>query len=187
MLTEIVLSKKGRDRKQGERYPSGGLKRQQGPDRGADYAKEIREFEAAGKAPELTSYPLGKMLANSDICYGRFAAGCLYARLHWQRHGRLSLAAVSYDGVSGGQGSLLTRLSDEEAAKAEKKLKGAQAVLMAAGRAIKDTIDNLVVYERTPRWMRPTVPRDSDMVEGDRAKKGLFLLAKHFGIRMGES
>ncbi len=167
----------GRHRKPGPREPNGRIQRR-GVDRGTQELQDLRAWWAGNGDPALTTYPLGVLLANSVIAEPQHAAGCHYAWLHWAVYGRPSIGAVSYELRSQG-------IDEEPDRKVEnaklKRLRGSfeRAILAEhlTRRGWRD-LDNLVVYERTPRWMRPVMPRGSDVADARCVVEALEILTR---------
>jgi hypothetical protein len=87
-------------------------------------------------------------------------------------YGRPSIAAVKYGITEGGGGE-----PDEETIeRCKDSLKVATAALDAVSRATRDLIINICVRESYPRWMRPTIPTQTDIREGRKFMAGIEAL-----------
>ncbi len=160
---------KGRTRKPGPRYPSGGHKRPR--DRGAERQRQVRERLAAGKDPSMAAYPLGVMCAQGDITEAMRWAGCHYAWLHSLRNGHTGVASASVGG------SASTMAQDEREALEGLYIDAREAL---GSRRMRDAIHNVAIEERWPRWMSPAMPRPRDVGEAKVVKAGLKVLASYF-------
>lgn len=162
------MVKRGRSRKTEPREKNGKPQRlpeHRRRDRGTKEIQFLREWYAGKGDPARTSYPLGILYANQAITEAQHSAGCNYAWLHWAVFGRVSLGAVSLEFMDRGAPTLRDRPEEE------RRLERLHALFGLYSRA-RRVLDNLVIYERIPRWMRPVDPRLSDVAEG-----GLFVAA----------
>lgn len=148
----------GRKRRTGRRERSGRLQRLvRRRDHGTPETQSLRDWWAGEGNPVLTSYPLGVLLTSSVINEAEHGAGCRYAWLHWAVYGRRSIAAVGYE--------LRVRGADDapDRAKEERALGAVQAALdeeMRGGTLRRPDLmelEKLVLFEQTPRWMRPGI------------------------------
>lgn len=180
-LQEPVLrTDMGRKRHHGPRERNGRIQRR-GVDRGTPELQSLREWYAGDGDPTLTSYPLGILLANNTISEQQYAAGCRYAWLHWAVHGKPSIGAVSYERRSRGILEAPERIAEEGHLK---QIRASLARAVMAGsmsqRGLR-VLDNLLIYEHTPRWMRPVMPRGSDVAEAHCVMEALEMLARAVG------
>ena len=124
-----------------------------------------------------TSCPLGVLLLNHSISEDQHRAACRYAWLYSAALGRaVQVTAVAFDRLPGGDDDLRT---EQRRAGWLREFKAASAIF--SSRKMLDAVVNLAVYERTPRWMRPQVPRLSDLADAELAIQGFRLLVAHFG------
>ena len=164
------MARRGRPRKPGPREQNGRPQRY-GRDRGTKEIQSLREWYAGAGDPVLTSYPLGILLANAAITEPQHVAGCEYAWLHWAVFGRTSLAAVSLEFMDHGRAVEIDR--DEE----ERRLDVIHAQFVACRRH-RRLLDNLVIFERIPRWMRPVDPRPADVTDAQLFLEAMEMLRK---------
>lgn len=165
----------GRKRKPGARTRGGRLKaRKPAVDKGTAELQRMRQWLAGHGDPALTSYPLGVLLANGEVTEQQHKAGCRYAFLHAVVFGRASVAAVSFERVGRGWAG---DWDDRWLAAREAELRRLTFRLMEHPARLRMALDSVVVYERTPRWMRPVRPRPADVREADLFIKALDLLA----------
>ena len=113
-----------------------------------------------GGDPVKTVYPLGVMYTNGIIGDAEHDSGCRYAWLHALVYGRVSIAGARYDGERGRDG-----FEPDEKWIAARKEELRLADKSFASRRGRDEVVNLVVYERSPRWLLPCVPVPSDIVQ----------------------
>ena len=188
------MARPGRKRKAGRREPNGRISRQVSApaerfrDAGTDELAVRRQWWATFETSEgevvmgdvtKTSYPLGVLLLNGSISEDQHRAACRYAWLYSAALGRsVHVTAVAFDRLPGGDDDPST---DQRRAAWMREFKAASAIF--SSRKMLDAVVNLAVYERTPRWMRPQVPRVTDMIEAWLAIQGFRLLAEHFGQR----
>ncbi len=151
------MARRGRPRKPGPRERNGQPQRY-GRDRGTKEIQSLREWYAGAGDPVLTSYPLGILLANQAITEPQHVAGCDYAWLHWAVFGRVSLAAVSLEFMDHGRAVEIDRVKEE------RRLEAIHGRFVARQR-VRRLLDNLVIFERIPRWMRPVDPHPADVTD----------------------
>jgi hypothetical protein len=142
-----------RKRKNGPREANGRLQRSR--DRGTSEGVARRNL-AYGRAD--IAYALCIMAANSVITVGELQACERYGFLHYAVFGRANLAAATYDGErpSGARKTwpdefVVGRRNDYELARA------------GLGEEALNQLDNLVIFERFPRWLKPLQPLPSDV------------------------
>lgn len=166
---------RGRNRKAGPRTRNGRLReRSPARDEGTKELQSMRAWLAGYGDPALTSYPLGVLLANNEITEQQHQAGCAYAFLHAVVFGRPSIAAVSFERTQKGWTG---DWDDDWLAAQEAKLRNLGRRLKGHPARLRMVVDNVLVYERTPRWMRPVRPRVSDCREAALFVLGLDLLS----------
>ena len=153
------MARRGRHRKPGPRQPNGQPRRHVGRDSGTTEALMLRQWWVGTGNPALASYPLGILLANGAITEAQHGAACEYAWLTSAVFGRHSLAAVSWEGLA--HGRVVERDSEQE----ERRLRQTHVKLAREPRRCRATLDNLAIYERIPRWMRPVNPRAGDVAD----------------------
>ena len=167
------MPRRGRPRKPGPREMNGQPQRP-GRDPGSTKVQSIRQWYVPGSGdPALSAYPLGVLLANGDINEREHAAACNYAWLHQAIFGRHSLAAISWEYRSRG------RNTERDREVEERKLREIHEILRNhAPRRCRAALDNLAIYERLPRWMKPVRPREGDIADARFFKFALDLLVK---------
>lgn len=170
-----------RKRKFGARGKSGRLlARPTEIDRGTIENQARRSWLAGTKGDmNLTTYPLGILLANEAITEDQHRAGCRFAWLFSRIYGRPSVTAVAYGEPRGGEG-------DEDAAqvvRCKDELEAIEARLRGLSRQHRDVLVNLVVYERIPKWMRPVIPSFADVREAQMFQKTIAELEQAMGYR----
>ena len=170
------MGRRGRPRKPGPRETSGRSQRH-GRDRGTKEIRALREWYAGVGDPVLTTYPLGILLANGAISERQHSVGCDYAWLHWAVFGRASVAAVSLEFRSPGRP--VERDSEAE----ERRIEEVYSLFLDCRRERRE-LDNLVIFERVPRWMRPVDPRPGDVTNARLFKGSLGLLIRRFGMTL---
>ena len=159
------MARRGRPRKQHLEQP-----RRRPPDRGTDEVKRLRAWYAGNGDPALTSYPLGILLANAVLTDDQHKAVCRYAWLHWAVFGRPSVAAVSWEFTDRAVPVERDRESEE------RKLGEIHDAFKTTDRRCRQVLDNVAIYERLPRWMRPVNPRPADVAESRYFLAGVTLL-----------
>lgn len=167
----------GRHRKPGPREPNGRIQRR-GVDRGTTELQDLRAWWAGDGDPALTTYPLGVLLANSVIGEPQHTAGCHYAWLHWAVYGRPSVGAVSFDLRSPGRGDPPDRKAEN--VKLKQLREGFDRAIRAGEMSRRGlrVLDNLVIHEHMPRWMRPVIPRGSDVADARCVVEALGILTR---------
>ena len=170
------MGRRGRNRKIA-RAPGNRPQRDQSRDRGTKEIRSLREWYAGAGDPVLTTYPLGILLANGAISERQHSVGCDYAWLHWAVFGRASVAAVSLEFRSPGRP--VERDSEAE----ERRIEEVYSLFLDCRRERRE-LDNLVIFERVPRWMRPVDPRPGDVTNARLFKGSLGLLICRFGMTL---
>lgn len=175
------MSRRGRPRKPGPRTKNGRLKARRDPkDRGTDELQHMRAWLAGNGNPDHTCYPLGVLLANGAINEHQHEQGCRYAWLHAIVFGRPSIGAARWERIENGHDG---DWNDEWLKHQTRRLEAVQRRLKQHPARLRSTLNELVIYERTPRWMRPVVPRVSDVREAKLLIDALDVLANHFEKR----
>lgn len=170
--------RRGRPRKSGRRHPSGQIAATAVRDKGTEQVQARRGWLAGVDAAQA-SYPLGVLLANEAISEDEHRAGCHLAWLFAFVHGRVSIAAVSYEAGRGGGGD---QRDEDRLYDCEQNLLDACTALKTISRAVYDDMLNLAVYERFPDFMRPGFPTTGQVRHAARIRAGLACLA---GLRLG--
>lgn len=156
---------RGRKRKGGERYPSGDRKP---VDRGTPEAQSRRAFLAGEGDQTLTWHVLGVLRANGQVDDDEYLVGCKYRNLFGVVYRKPEVIAAPMDGLPKGA---MSELDDDDFRECHDRLiqmeKVIDRVCSTEGRRAKDIWDNIVVYDRMPRWMRPVAPRVSDVREAE--------------------
>ena len=172
-MRSCLVARPGRRRKSGPRDSKGRLMPKKAKDRGTNELQKRRAWLAGQGDPNQTSYPLGVLLANGAIEEAEHKAGCEYAWLHAVVFGRMSVAAAQMERLGR---SYQGDWNDEWLAARVIDLK--DMVMKLSPARMKMALDNLVVYERAPRFMLPVFQRPSDVRESALIREGLQLLAK---------
>lgn len=163
----------GRKRKTGNREPNGRLQRKPAIDKGTPELQARRKYDVADGNPELSFNLLGILQANNQITDHQRRVGMEYRRLYGVVYKRPDVPASPLDGTDHG-----TPVEPDELyiRRCKTRLHTMEEVLLdlikREGRLVKDVWDNLVLFDRRPRWMCPVCPRPSDIREAK-----LFLLA----------
>ena len=150
-----------RKRKTGAREPNGRLQRSR--DNGTPEG-HVRRSLAYGRAD--IAYALGIMAANDVISVGELQACERYGFLHYAVFGRANLAAATYDGER--PSGVRKNWPDEFVSGRRNDYEVARAGLNDEA---LNQLDNLVIFERFPRWLNPLQPLPSDV------RHAQFLLA----------
>lgn len=177
------MAKRGRKRKVGERFKSGDLK--PAIDRGTPEYQSRRMWAAGGGNPELTWHVLGILRAHDQITEDQYRAACEYRRAFCLLYRKPDVPAVSMDGMARGAPA---DVPEEVIGIARGKMlrfdTALQHVVQSHGRAAKDAWDNLVVYDRTPRWMQPVIRRSSDVRESELFMRCLQAIERAHTLRI---
>ncbi len=174
------MARRGRARKTGPRENNGRPQRH-GRDRGTKVTQSLRQWYAGSGDPLLTGYPLGILFANQALTDHEHAVACNYAWLHSTVFGRHTLAAVSWDMTAHGRdpGS---DIEDEDKKQkleaAERKLEDIIELFRTMPRRCRAGLDNIAIYERTPRWMRPVDPRQGDVADARYFREAIKVLCR---------
>ncbi len=178
------MARRGRSRKTGPRELNGQPQRH-GRDRGTRETQSLRQWYAGDGDPVLTSYPLGILFANHALTEHELGVACNYAWLHSAVFGRHSLAAVSWEMMNHGRGPETETLEEKERQEQnQRKLWAINEILGTVPRRCRAGLDNIVVYERAPRWMRPVDPRPGDVTDARFFRVAVGLLC---GWSLGET
>ena len=153
--------------------------RREPPDRGTPELQRQRAWLAGRGDPALTCYPLGILRANDVIGHAEHEAGCRYAWLHSVVFGRVTPAALAYEPPR----TPVRRWTEERLADIERELAEARARVAGVCRTAVGLLEDLVVHNREPRWMRPVPPRPVDVCHGRIVLLALEELAVFFGFR----
>ncbi len=138
---------------------------------------QARRARLAGHGDQpLVSYPLGILLANGDIGEDAHEAGCRYAWLYGFVFGRTGAAAQSWMDAPKGTPR---EFPHDVAASIERDFRAA-ASLLAGKNAGKRQLEELVVFGREPRWMRPVAPTAGDVGDARLFHAALATLTRHF-------
>lgn len=173
------MARTGRKRKGGYREPSGRLQRQASRDLGTP---ELQARRAAMYRYGDITYPLGILHANGVISGGDLKGCERYGFLHYAVFGRRSVASVNYDGERSGAGR--KNWTQQDIADTEQEYR---RVRIGIGNTKWLTLlDNLVVYERAPRWFRPTPPRPGDVENGEALQLAIRRLAVVTGYELAK-
>lgn len=156
---------KGRKRRSGKRERSGRLQRFGRRDHGTPETQSLREWWAGKGDPVLTSYPLGVLLTNSVINEAEHGAGCRYAWLYWAVFGRRSIGAVGYELRSRGIDDAPDRAEEGQALTLVETALDNEIRGGAVRRVDLMELDRLVLFEETPRWMRPGIRTPAEAEE----------------------
>jgi hypothetical protein len=166
------MSKK---RKTGPRYRCGKLKAtpRVHADTGTDELKARRIALVEAGAPELSSYPLGTLMARKVITLDMHNAGEAYARGYARYSGRYKDCGLEPDGTGGEP--------DPETVEAEreKHLK-ACAALSSISRRAKSCVDDIAVFRKLPRWFYSSMRRRAEHHDYHALRDGLIALCKVF-------
>lgn len=107
--------------------------------------------------------PIGILAANEAITLDQERAAEAYRRCFQVVYRKADISAAPLDGMEKGVGEEVPELVVQ---RCKNILAPMQIALLelarVKGRAAKDTFENVVVYERVPRWMQPVPPRQSD-------------------------
>lgn len=179
------MAKRGRPRKIKQREPNGRVKREgpRGPkrDEGTRQLRRIRAWFAQGGNPELTTYPLGILLANDQITEAQHRAACRYAWLHTMVFGRPSVAAIAWERKDPSVEPAADEEREKWLAALERRLSAVSELFRPQPALMRSVLHGLVISERIPRFMQPVFPRPSDCHEAELLREALTLLERHFG------
>lgn len=156
------LNRPGRPRKQGERYPSGDIKRSETERETKSVAIEaamrIHGIETDGK-DGLHGYTLGRMFIDRKITRPELEAGNWYAEQmerYYRATGQQSpnpraqdlLAVRGYDGD-------VTETTQERASRAANTFMRLEGILLREGHGVKQTVRNVCVEDNDALRMMP--------------------------------
>lgn len=127
----------------------------------------------------LASYPLGVLLANDDIGEDAHQAACRYAWLYGFVFGRTGPAARAWAGAPADEPR---EFPEALAAEIEADFRAA-ANLLAENPAGKRALEEIVIFNSEPRWMRPVAPGLADVAAGKAFHDALAALVRHFRRR----
>lgn len=141
---------------------------------------QARRARLVGEGDQsLASYPLGVLLANGDIGEDAHQAACRYAWLYGFVFGRTGPAARAWMGAPAAEAR---QFPEVLAADIESDFHAA-ATILAERPAGKRALENLVIFNTEPRWMRPVAPGLADVAAARAFHDALMALARHFRIR----
>lgn len=155
---------RGRKRKTGAREPNGRLQRKPAIDKGTPELQSRRKFDAGNGDHALTWNLVGILRANGQITEQQLMAAREYRRLYCVVYKRPDVSAAPLDGIDRGP-----PIEPDEAEILGCKLDLARMEMALSrlsselGRRIKDVFDNVVIFDRRPRWMCAMFPRESDI------------------------
>lgn len=164
-----------RPRKNGQRYPSGELRPR--IDHGTSEVIAKRLTLVGSGDPALAHYPLGVAFARGIVTPEQHQAGLAYALAF----------AVAIGKPSVGAGRALARfMADDRGAIDDATRQRLTAswraygdALLARGQSVKDTLENVVVYERLPAWLiQGHVEAPSDVRARQRLIEGLGIIER---------
>ena len=168
------MSKTGRRRKAGERYPSGELKPPGPP---PAQIKRMVAMAARGAADVLLATQLGWLRLEHVITDAQASAGVSFATLVGQHDAVLGLShrsarSPSYElGFAGVRSWSAPEADSERVATLRRRHDAAVACLQEAGPRVENVVRTVCIDDRVPDWVdRPLLLR------------GLDALARHFGV-----
>lgn len=170
-----------RPRKNGERYPSGELRPRKDLGTPEVIAKRLALVGPGNSDrppdPALAHYPLGVAFARGIVTSEQHQAGLDYALAFAVAIGRPAMGA----------GRALARfmaddrgaMDDADRERLTTDWRAYGDALLAHSRAVKDTLENVVVYERLPAWLLPGhVEAPSDVTHRERLIDGLRIIER---------
>ena len=168
------MSKPGRKRKAGERYPSGQIKPPGPP---PAQIKRMVAMAARGAADVLLATQLGWLRLEHVITDAQASAGVSFATLVGQHDAVLGLqrraaSSPSYElGFAGVRSWNSPEADAERVATLRRRYDAAVACLQEAGPRVEQVVRAVCTDDRVPDWVdRPLLLR------------GLDALARHFGV-----
>ena len=164
------MARTGRRRRAGKREPGGRLQRRATRDQGTPEGQARRKV--LYRHGDI-GYPLGILHANGEISAGDLKGCERYGFLHYAVFGRRSVASVNYDGERLGTGR--KNWTDKFIKDTENEYRRVRAEICSTKSLA--LLDNLVVYERMPRWFRPLTPHPKDVENGQQLLKAIRMLA----------
>lgn len=168
----------GRPRSDKPRTPSGQISRAgEGPVSHLDRAKRdilVQREDGSYGNPAYSTYPLGRLMGSGAISEDMHKAGGRFAWLYAKAISKkATCTAISFDPSGWGE--------SEDDPRDLQNWDAAKAALCAISRKTYDMVFNLVVEERSPRWMLALPPRRQDVADAQQLMLALSLLAEHFG------
>ena len=121
-------------------------RRRRGPDRGTPEQQLRKAVLAGGGAPRLTEYPLGCLLARRPIRDDQHNAGLHYAGLY---------RACIGGGLRQPGGP--REISEEAELAVHQRFDESQSALKNCGKTIKNRIDDICVFEKSPTWLTAAI------------------------------
>lgn len=168
------MAKRGRPKKAGARTPSGQLSR------AAEYRDNGTPEGNARRShfyrSEDVTYALGIMFANEVIGQAELSAGERMAWAFGVVFGKVSPAAVAYEQRDRGQHD---GPPERIAEIAKRTLNEADAVCASSGE--RKALRNLVIYNRLPDALRPSIPSDDECKQAHKLVDLLERLARQYG------
>jgi hypothetical protein len=155
-------------------------------DRGTPELQARRARLVGQQDQSLASYPLGVLLANGDVGEDAHQAACRYAWLYGFVFGRTGPAARAWMDAPG---ECPREFPESLEAEIESDFRAAAGIL-AKRPAGKRALEDLVIFNAEPRWMRPVAPGLADVTAARLFHEALGSLTNHFrrdGTRASES
>jgi len=162
-------------------------------DRGTPQAQARRLALVSGADPALSEYPLGIMLARGLVAGPQHEAGCYYALLYGRVVGRTQITcAPLYRQVMGELAPSGGQQDEGMETRLQELFRFGKNRLLAAGRRVCDATENVVVFQRLPRFLdpwsaRPQSARRADATELDAVLAGLDVLVACYGRAAGRA
>lgn len=175
-----MAKRRGRKRKSTvPRHPGGSINRGSRVDRGTPELQARRRYLAQQGDAARASYPLGVLWANQQISDDQHRAGCRFAWLYAICFGRLSVAAINYEGAPPASGE--TEDSPQRKRWREACERELEAILKALGKRSakhRQLMIDLCVYERAPAFLLPRLPSPADVTEAKRFAEGIKIVTE---------
>jgi hypothetical protein len=159
-------------------------------DKGTPELQAHRARLAEGGDPLLAEYPLGVMLLRGLVGRDQHEAGCYYAFLYGRAVGRTQVnCSYLFGAVAAGYADRRD-VTEAEAAAIEFRFRQGKNRLLAAGRRVCDSTENLVVFSRWPRFLAASRQRAggawrADATELASVRHGLDVLVACYGRAAG--
>lgn len=182
-LKVLMAPRGGRDRKPGERYPSGQIRPAREEPSGVQLRRVVISEISGAERDMRLSYPLGVIRARMLVTEVEHLAGLEFVR-RWVASERPKFPPSclgNADRVSGGG-------NDEgPSARAEHQYGAARDVLLETGSKTFRTVREIVCYEHWPRFLDTERRRSLDGWKADERdvaalRLGLQVLSKEFGL-----
>lgn len=150
---------------------------------------QVRRLQAAGGDPrkvDLTSNPLDILYAHGQITDDQRRAASDYASLYGKFYRKGTIAAAPLDGAPRGRGDTDAPDDEDEVKRRQrqrarfgKMVQALDDLCFAAGsNSAKSIFDNLVVFQKTPRWMQPVFKTKADVQAGWLFQSAINAIAK---------